>query len=102
MANEPEDSDLKGLADWRVENFGRIANDLPAAYPGGPSHKAGSFVYANPTLVRHPSYNAIGFITPGPSAMALNVAASAAASAVQVKTQIVFINGTSPAAIAKK
>ena len=94
----PRLSDLEreGLADWRVELFGTLANDVPAAFPGGPSHKAGTFIYPNPTLVKHPSYNAIGFITPSPTAMALNVASVAASTAVALKTQIVFSNMVSP------
>jgi hypothetical protein len=91
-----KDLELEGLADWRVESFGRLANDLPAAFPGGPSHPTGSFVYPAPTLVRYPTYNAIGFITPSPTAMALNIAATAAAAAVVLRTQILFQNGVSP------
>jgi hypothetical protein len=97
---EPE-MDLTGLADWRIEMFGKLVNDVPAAFPGGPSHKAGSFVYVAPTLVRHPSYNAIGFITPSPTAMALNIAARAAAAAVTVRRQVIFVNGASPVGTVK-
>lgn len=101
QTDKVEEMDLTGLADWRVEVFGKLANDLPAAFPGGPSHKAGSFVYLAPTLVRHPSYNAIGFITPSPTAMALNIAARAATAALTVKEQIIFMNGASPVGTVK-
>jgi hypothetical protein len=93
--------DLTGLADWRIEVFGKLAHDVPAAFPGGPSHKAGEFVYFDPTLVRHPSYNAIGFITPSPTAMALNIASNAAAAAKSTRSQITFINGASPVGTVK-
>lgn len=93
---ESEDWDLSGLADWRIEVFGRVAHDVPARYPGGPAHKAGSFIYFEPTLVRHPTYNAIGFITPSPMAMALNIASNAAAAALSFRSQIVFQNTVSP------
>jgi hypothetical protein len=88
--------DLTGLADWRIEVFGKLVHDVPAAFPGGPSHKAGEFVYFDPTLVRHPSYNAIGFITPSPTAMALNIASNAAAAGKSTRSQLIFINGASP------
>lgn len=88
--------DLTGLADWRVEVFGKVAHDVPARYPGGPAHKAGSFIYFSPTLVRHPTYNAIGFITPSPMAMALNIASSAASAALTLRTLIEFKNSVSP------
>jgi hypothetical protein len=93
--------DLTGPADWRIEVFGKLAHDVPAAFPGGPSHKAGDFVYFDPTLVRHPSYNAIGFITPSPTAMALNIASNAAAAAKSTRAQITFINGASPVGTVK-
>jgi hypothetical protein len=94
--SEVQEMDLRGLADWRVEKFGKSVTDLPAAFPGGPSHKAGTFVYFDPTLVRHPSYNAIGFITPSPTAMALNIASRAASDAVALRTRVVFSNSSSP------
>lgn len=99
--DKAQEMDLTGLADWRVETFGKLAADLPAAFPGGPSHKAGSFVYFAPTLVRHPTYNAIGFITPSPTAMALNIAVRAAATALTARGQIIFVNGASPVGTAK-
>lgn len=96
VASLLRDLETEGLADWRVESFGRLANELPAAFPGGPSHPPGSFAYPAPTLVRYPTYNAIGFITPSPTAMALNIAASAASAAVVLRGQIIFQSGLAP------
>jgi len=33
------------IGDWRIEAAATLAKDVPAAYPGGPSHKAGAHVY---------------------------------------------------------
>lgn len=34
-----------GFGDWRIAAASRLDRDLPEAFPGGPSHKAGAAVY---------------------------------------------------------
>ena len=41
-----------GLGDWRIALATRLVKDVPAAYPGGPSHKAGAPVYVS-SLTKH-------------------------------------------------
>lgn len=61
------------FGDWRIAVVTQLVNDLPAAFPGGPAHKAGTPVYIS-SLTKDTQYNAIGFITPSPTALALNAA----------------------------
>jgi hypothetical protein len=70
----PPDDDQ--LGDWRVQAASRLAKDLPAAFSGGPSHKAGTPVHQL-TYVRDPKNTNIGFVTPSAVAMALNIAIQA-------------------------
>ena len=62
------------LGDWRIQAVTCLAKDVPAAYPGGPSHKAGTPVYLT-TKVEDDSHKTIGYFhTPSPSALALGIA----------------------------
>ena len=83
------------LGDWRVEAITRIAQDVPAAFAGGPSFKIGDFLYLT-TLTRTSANELIGFTTPNASALAMNVASSAARRAVELKAQFTFKDGLSP------
>jgi hypothetical protein len=78
-----------GLGDWRIKAIARLAKDLPAAFPGGPSHKAGAPVYLT-TETKDSDGNSIGFITPSPTALSLNIAANAAKQATQLRRTITF------------
>lgn len=69
-------SSTDGLGDWRISAASRLANDLPAAFPGGPSHKAGEKVYLTSLVVTEEGEN-IGFIIPSATAMCLNIAINA-------------------------
>jgi hypothetical protein len=59
--------------DWRIRAVTHLAADVPAAYPGGPSHKAGALV-VQATAARDVRGNNIGFTTPSAVALALNLA----------------------------
>jgi hypothetical protein len=87
-----KDDQNEELGDWRIEQVGRLVNDLPAAYPGGPSHKAGSPIYPKPTLVRHPVHNVISFVTANPTALALSIAVRAADEAQRLRRTLAFID----------
>jgi hypothetical protein len=78
-----------GLGDWRKAAIARILNDIPAAYPGGPSHKAGSSA-AMTSLVRTKSGELIGFTTPSATAMALNISIQARNRALSIHKRISF------------
>lgn len=61
------------FGDWRIAAVTTLAKDVPAAYPGGPTHKVGAPVYLA-SSTKDPIHNVIGFITPSPTALALNSA----------------------------
>jgi hypothetical protein len=52
-----------GLGDWRLRLATTLAADVPAAYPGGPSHKAGAPVYQS-SMIATEEQSIIGFATP--------------------------------------
>jgi hypothetical protein len=76
-----------GLGDWRLGAVTRLASDLPAAYPGGPSHKAGATV----ALVMRASgreHKNFFFPTPNSAALAFDEAFRAAERAAESWEQI--------------
>ena len=83
------------LGDWRIEAVSRIAQDVPPAFPDGPSFKTGDRLYLT-TLTRTSKNELIGFTTPNASALAMNVAFGAAKRAVELKAQFSFKSGPSP------
>lgn len=73
---EPNDN----LGDWRIAAATRLNQDLAAAYPGGPSHKAGTPVYQT-ELIQTSAGEHVGFLTPSATAMAFSIALTASRSA---------------------
>ncbi len=69
-----------GLGDWRIAAAARLAKDMPAAFPGGPSHKAGAAVY-HTELIQTKAGEHLAFLTPSATAMAFNVAVTASRKA---------------------
>lgn len=69
-----------GLGDWRIAAAARLAKDLSAAFPGGPSHKAGTPVYQT-ELVQTKTGDYLSFLTPSATAMAFSIAIAAARQA---------------------
>jgi hypothetical protein len=78
-----------GLGDWRLQAATRLTADLPAAYPGGPSHKVGSPVYlvTSTEMAGHPN---LSFRTPSATALALNSAFRSSERAAVLWHQIAF------------
>lgn len=81
--------------DWRIAAVTTLARDIPPAYPGGPSHKAGSSVYLS-TVTKHAEHNNIGFITPSPIALALNISFSYAVVAEKLQSTFVLKDTITP------
>jgi DNA-binding transcriptional regulator YhcF (GntR family) len=78
-----------GFGDWRIAAVTTITADVPAAYPGGPSHKAGTPIFLS-SLVQTEDKQNIGFTLPSSTAMALNIAINAAESAKNYKAKIEY------------
>jgi hypothetical protein len=76
-----------GLGDWRIQAATRIVSDVPAAYPGGPSHKAGA-VIAQTTMAATPQHPNLGFITPSAAALALSAGFRSAERAESLWNQL--------------
>ncbi|MDQ6794546.1 MAG: hypothetical protein M3067_06975 [Chloroflexota bacterium] len=62
---------------------------MPSAYPGGPSHKAGTPIYVA-TVARDLGGLTTGFITASPAALALSAARSAAEEGERLRPQIAY------------
>lgn len=84
-----------GFGDWRIAAASRLAEDVPAAYPGGPSHKAGAAVYLS-ELAKNENGENIGFTAPSATAMALNSAYKAFDRANSLKGQIKYQDVATP------
>jgi hypothetical protein len=78
-----------GLGDWRLQAATRTTADIPAAYPGGPSHKAGSPMYLV-TVTEMAGHPNLQFLTPSASALALESAFRASERAATLWSQIGF------------
>jgi len=75
------------FGDWRILSLTTLAQDLPAAFPGGPSHKAGTPVYLS-SLTKHEIYNTIGFVTPSPMALSLNISLQSSSEAKNLQSTL--------------
>jgi hypothetical protein len=84
-----------GLGDWRIAVVTTLTSDVPPAYPGGPSHKAGAPAYVA-SMAPDPEHNAIGFVTPSPTAMALNAAIKSAVNAVDLRRTLALTDTVTP------
>jgi hypothetical protein len=83
------------LGDWRLLLVTRLAKDQPAAFPGGPTHKAGTPVHLA-TATRGIGNQPIGFVTPSSTALALNIAMKASLQAMELYQQISFDDVLTP------
>jgi hypothetical protein len=83
------------LGDWRIAAVTTLAQDVPAAFPGGPAHKAGAPVYLS-SVTKHPDHNVIGFITPSATALALNAAVKNACKAKELKETLTLGDTLTP------
>jgi len=81
--------------DWRIWGYSFLAKDMPPAYPGGPSSKAGDpLFYAS--LTRTGNRDLIGFIQPRPAAMAINISIKSALQANSIKNSLKFVSNVTP------
>lgn len=83
------------IEDWRLEAFTTTLQDVPAAYPGGPSHKAGDRL-VQLTATKNAKGELIGFETPSASALSLNIAITAAKKAEDIRPQTPYPTCPSP------
>ncbi|MEW9798883.1 hypothetical protein [Alteromonas sp. CYL-A6] len=83
------------LGDFRFAAVTRITADVPAAYPGGPSHKAGTPLYLS-SLVLNEKNKWISFNLPSSAAMALNKALKAASEANILFKKIEYLEVATP------
>jgi hypothetical protein len=83
------------LGDYRIATVTKLAADVPAAYPGGRSHKAGTPIYQS-SLVKNESSELVSFILPSSTAMALNLSLKAAKRANELKSKIEYSNVVTP------
>lgn len=84
-----------GLGDWRIAVATTLAEDLPAAYLGGPSHKKGTGLYLT-TGTNDETHGRLSFITPHPSALSFNIAFEYAKEAKKLQSQLAKIAVVSP------
>jgi hypothetical protein len=87
--------DDDNFGDWRIAVVTTLLNDVPAAFPGGPAHKAGTPVYLS-SLTKDRQHNAIGFITPSPTALALNAALRSALRAKNLRNTLALTDTLTP------
>lgn len=83
------------LGDWRINAASHITADVPAAYPGGPSHKAGTPLF-QVTGTRDPQGRPCHFLTPSTVALFLNIAMKASLAANTLRGNLRFTAGISP------
>lgn len=84
-----------GLGDWRIAAASRLAKDLSAAFPGGPSYKAGTAVHQT-ELVQTPTGEYLGFLTPSATAMAFSIALTASNNAKRLFSTLTYDSVLTP------
>jgi hypothetical protein len=81
--------------DWRIQFATTTVTDIPAAFPGGPSHPAGSTVLVA-SIVTPAEGTPIGFPAPSAAALALSIAAKASRMALAQRQLLRFGAGIAP------
>lgn len=77
-------STKKPIKEWRIQAISTLSHDIPATYPGGPSHKKGAnFALASTTKM--PDGNIVSYLNPSAIALSLSVAIQAAKQAITIK-----------------
>jgi hypothetical protein len=82
-------------SDWRIQAETTLMSDLPAAFAGGPSHKAGATVTLV-TQVEIKGAQPIVFNTPSTAALAFSIAAKEAHAAAALRSALAFRDVTAP------
>jgi len=83
------------FGDWRIAMVTTLAEDQPAAYPGGPSHRAGTPVYIS-NILQHKALGNLGFVSPHPTALALSVAIRHSRSAIEMSKGLSYKDSVTP------
>ncbi len=81
--------------DWRIQAATTTVTELPAAYPEGPSHPAGSTLVLVSQVVPEEG-PPIAFPSPSALALALGVATRAAKTATSLRKQFQFGTAVAP------
>jgi hypothetical protein len=81
--------------DWRIQAAATTATEIPAAYPGGLSHPAGSTLVLS-SRVTPAEGVPILFPTPSAAALSLSIAARAARSAAELRSVLQFSPAIGP------
>lgn len=81
--------------DWRVGWASALAKPVPAAYPGGPSHKAGAVVFTS-TFAWDLNGEKLFFTAPSPVALSMNVAIRGARRAESLRATLAYVKSVSP------
>ena len=91
----------KEIIDWRIHAMTTLMSDLPALFPGGPSHKAGSPIYLS-HLIKSKKHKYLGFITPSVVALSLNISFVSSINAKEIYQLIKFEDSIGPKGNQKK
>ncbi|MBP1929159.1 hypothetical protein J2741_001706 [Methanolinea mesophila] len=83
-------SDIEPI-DWRVQAYLRVTGVFPPPVPGKPSFIPGEIAYVN-TVSRDSNGELIGFITPAPFKLAMDIAINSAIKAKKLRKTIAFQN----------
>jgi hypothetical protein len=81
--------DERAWPDWRIHVWTTLTEDVPAAFPGGPSHKAGTGVYVA-SVARDRAGLTTGFVAASPAALALSAAHTAAQAGERLRPSIAY------------
>ncbi len=95
VIQSPDDAKRGVRPDWRIAVISQIAEDVPAAYPGGPSYKKGSYVSVV-HQAKHPLYRSVSFRTPHATALSLSIAVKNASLATELKKKVTLIDTLTP------
>lgn len=85
--------------DWRIQASATLAQELPAAYPGGPSFPAGSKVVLTSTA--NTPDGITSFYTPSAVALALSIAAKACRTGSELRSRFSTLPAPGPDGIAQ-
>lgn len=83
------------FGDWRILATMTLAEAVPAAYPGGPSHEAGTILQVSASM-KDSKGNEFGFPAPSTVALSMNVAIRAARKAMRLQKTLKYKTVVSP------
>ncbi len=86
--------------DWRVFWTATLAEPLAAAYPGGPSHKAGARLYHS-ARTTGAADEPISYIAPNPVALSFDLAVKAMRRAKRLRTTLAYEARSTPMGVTK-